>query len=92
MARAAVISAVLENPAENQNDFNQIVSDHNHMIWGRMGIPVDEGRTALISLTVVGTLDEIDGLTGLLDALPNASVKAVVAGREFTADSLHRGD
>lgn len=93
MARAAVISAILDDPAEIQSAFNQIVSDHNHLLWGRMGIPVDGGRTALIALTAVGTLDEINSLTGQLGALPNVSVKTAVAAREFTPGSpLHKDE
>jgi len=91
MARAAVISAILDDPAGIQGQFNQIISDHNHLIWGRMGIPVDGGRTALISLTAVGTLDDINKLTGQLGALPSVSVKTAIAVCDFVPDGLHGG-
>ncbi|MDR0380909.1 MAG: iron-only hydrogenase system regulator [Oscillospiraceae bacterium] len=85
MARAAVISAILDNPALVQAEFNTIVSEHNHLLWGRMGIPAGGGALALISLTVVGTMDEINRLTGRLGALPHVSVKAAVSAVEVDA-------
>ena len=90
MTRAAVISVILEDPHEAQGAFNQIVSDHNHLLWGRMGIPVDGGRTALISLTVVGSPDEINSLTGRLGTLSNVSVKTAIAARAFEASDPHK--
>ena len=89
MTHAAVISVILDDPAEVQSAFNQIVSDHNHLLWGRMGIPVDGGRTALISLTVVGALDDINSLTAQLNALSHVSVQTTVAGRAFTLGDPH---
>lgn len=83
MARAAVISAILDEPALIQSEFNRIISEHSELLWGRMGIPVGGGALALISLTVVGSLDDINKLTGQLGALPHVSVKTAIAGAEI---------
>jgi putative iron-only hydrogenase system regulator len=82
MKRIAVISAVLESPEESQTLFNEIVSSFQHIIKGRMGIPFSEEHIAVISLTVSGTLDEINALTGTLGKLPNVSVKTAVSKKE----------
>ncbi|MDR1156896.1 MAG: iron-only hydrogenase system regulator [Oscillospiraceae bacterium] len=89
MARAAVISAILDHPALVQTEFNTIVSEHHHLLWGRMGIPVNGGALALISLTVVGNMDEINQLTGRLGALPHVSVKTAVSTMEIDAYPVH---
>jgi putative iron-only hydrogenase system regulator len=89
MARAAVISAILDQPALVQAEFNTIVSEHHHLLWGRMGIPVNGGALALIALTVVGHMDEINQLTGRLGALPHVSVKTAVSTMEIDALPIH---
>ncbi|MDR0671118.1 MAG: iron-only hydrogenase system regulator [Oscillospiraceae bacterium] len=89
MARAAVISAILDHPSLVQVEFNTIVSEHHHLLWGRMGIPVNGGTLALISLTVVGSMDEINQLTGRLGALPHVSVKAAVSTAEIDIHPMH---
>ncbi len=86
MARAAVISAILDDPPSVQREFNQIVSEVHTLLRGRMGIPFAGGRLALISLTVVGSLDEINALTGKLGKLPGVSVKTAVAKLEIGED------
>ncbi len=83
MAKAAVISAILENPHESQQEFNLIVSDYQDIIRGRMGIPLGVGRPSLVSFTVVGSMDKINSLTGKLGAIPEVSVKASVSKIEL---------
>lgn len=83
MKRIAVVSAVLESPEESQKLFNEIVSSFQHIIKGRMGIPFSEEHIAVISLTVSGTLDDINALTGKLGKLANVSVKTAVSKKEF---------
>lgn len=91
MARAAVISIILEEPAAIQADFNQIVSDNHHLLMGRMGIPVGGGNLALISLTVVGKQGEIEAFYSRLEALPNSSVKCAVSSMEINPEDLRKG-
>lgn len=79
MKRAAIISAIIENPQRSQREFNNIISEYNDIVRGRMGIPFGEGKIALVSLTVVTELDKINGLTGRLGKLEGVSVKASIA-------------
>lgn len=79
MKRIAVISAILEEPARCQGRFNEIVSEYQSIVQGRMGIPFADGEIAAICITVMGTLDEINALTGRLGKIPNVSVKTSVS-------------
>lgn len=79
MKRIAVISAVLDNPHECQQAFNDTVSDFQGIVKGRMGIPFEEAPVAVVSLTVTGSLDEINHLTGKLGRIPGVTVKTAVA-------------
>lgn len=82
MKKIALISAILESPSSNQADFNKIVSDYKHIIKGRMGLPFDDDDIAVIALTVCGTMDEINALTGKLGTVPNSTVKTAVSKKE----------
>ncbi len=81
--RIAVISAILEDPEEVQGKFNTIVSGYKSIIRGRMGIPFEEEGVSVIAITVLGTLDQINSLTGKLGNLPNVSIKTSISKREL---------
>ena len=81
--KIAVIGAVLEHPEDNQNKFNQIISEFQGIIKGRMGIPFSEEGISVISITVVGTLDEINSLTGKLGNIPSVVVKTSISKKEI---------
>lgn len=81
--KIAVISAILEEPGKTQQAFNDIVSSFKGIVRGRMGIPFEEEGIAVISLTVVGTLDEINSLTGKLGNIPYAMVKTAISKKEI---------
>lgn len=82
MRKIAVISAILEEPKECQETFNKVVSSFRGSIRGRMGIPFDE-RISVISITVTGTLEEINSLTGKLGNIKGVVVKTAIAKREI---------
>lgn len=82
MKRIAVISAILEEPKKCQQPFNEVVSACSAIVRGRMGIPFNETGIAVVCLTVVGTLDEINGLTGRLGNLEHVQVKTAVSKKE----------
>lgn len=82
MKKIAVISAILEEPRTNQQDFNDVVSSFSTIVRGRMGIPFPKEGISVISLTVVGTLDEINSLTGKLGNIKNVLVKTAISKKE----------
>lgn len=83
MRRVAIISAILEDPINNNNQFNEIISSYQALIRGRMGIPFHDEGISVISLTVVGSLDEINTLTGKLGNIANISVKTSISKKEI---------
>jgi putative iron-only hydrogenase system regulator len=87
MRRIAVIGAVLERPREAQVSFNETVASFKGIVRGRMGIPFAEEDMAVIAITVVGELDEINALTGRLGNLAGVTVKTAVSGEVREARS-----
>jgi putative iron-only hydrogenase system regulator len=80
MKRVAVVGAVLTKPRLSQKPFNETVGSFKGLVKGRMGIPFDEDDIAVVSITLVGELDEINALTGKLGNIPNVAVKTAVSG------------
>lgn len=83
MKRIAVISAILEEPEIIQKEFNDVISSFQGIVKGRMGIPFEEERMAIISLTVIGDLNQINSLTGKLGNIPHITVKTAISKREI---------
>lgn len=82
MRKIAVISAILEEPAKCQQEFNEVVANFKGIIRGRMGIPFEEG-ISVISITVIGDLNEINSLTGKLGNIEHVSVKTSISKKEI---------
>lgn len=79
MKKIGVISAVLDDPLRTNQKFNDIVSDFQGIIRGRMGIPFAEEHISVVSLTVCGDLDEINELTGKLGNIAGITVKTAIS-------------
>lgn len=82
MRKIAVISAILEEPPKCQQEFNDVVASFKGIIRGRMGIPFEEG-ISVISITVIGDLNEINSLTGKLGNIEHVSVKTSISKKEI---------
>jgi putative iron-only hydrogenase system regulator len=84
MKKIAVISAILEEPEKCQKQFNEIVSDFKGIVKGRMGIPIED-TAAVISIVVIGELDQINSLTGKLGNVEHVQVKTSVSKKDVEA-------
>jgi len=82
MKRIAVVASVLEDPKQCQQMFNNIVASFNGVIKGRMGIPMDEHKISVITLTVIADLNEINALTGKLGKIRGVAVKTAISNKE----------
>ena len=82
MKKIAVISAILEAPGMVQHEFNDVISSFQGIVRGRMGIPFDKEKMAIVSLTVIGDLNQINSLTGKLGNIPHVTVKTAISKRE----------
>ena len=83
MAKIAVIGAILENPKEANECFNEVVSEFRGIVKGRMGLPMPEHNLGVISLTVMGELDEINSFVGKLGKIEGVSVKTAFSKKDF---------
>ncbi|KEH98831.1 TM1266 family iron-only hydrogenase system putative regulator [Clostridium massiliodielmoense] len=83
MKKIAVISAILEEPKENQKEFNEILSNFKGIVKGRMGIPFEKEGISVICVTVVGELNDINSLTGKLGNIKNVLVKTSITKKEI---------
>ncbi len=83
MSRVAIISAVLDEPEKCQQEFNKVLSSFKKIIRGRMGIPFENEGVSIISVIVVGEMDNINNLTGKLGKIPYVSVKTSVSKKEI---------
>lgn len=82
MLRIAVISAILEDPHSSQKEFNQVVSEYVDIVRGRMGIPFEDGDIGIVSIVVVGTLNQINSFTGRIGNIKNVIVKTAISKKE----------
>ncbi|WP_227765768.1 TM1266 family iron-only hydrogenase system putative regulator [Zhaonella formicivorans] len=78
--RIGVIGIVIED-REQVPRINNILSDFNEVILGRMGVPYRERGVAVISLIVDGNTDEIGALTGKLGQIGGVQVKSALVSR-----------
>jgi len=77
--RVAVIGAILEDPTRSQSQFNRIVAEYHDLVRGRMGLPLKDKCMSVISITVVGTMDQINTMTGRLGNLEGVTVKTAIS-------------
>lgn len=80
--KIGVISAILEEPSKCNSEFNEVVSNFRGSIKGRMGIPL-ENETSIVSIVVVGSLNEINSLTGKLGNINGVTVKTAISKKEI---------
>ncbi|MBR1851167.1 MAG: hypothetical protein IJ789_07325 [Bacteroidales bacterium] len=69
---------ILISNREAARQINDILADHGRIILARQGLPFRESQTAVISLIVQGTSDEVNALTGRLGRLRDVVCKAVL--------------
>ena len=79
--RLGVIAVVVENPKAVHSELNDLISDASEMVVGRLGIPYKERNTAILSLVVDATENEINAFTGKLGNLPGVNARAVMTKR-----------
>jgi len=83
MRKIAVVSAILEEPEKCQKEFNEVLASFKGLIKGRMGIPFEDLGISVISITIIGDLNEINSLTGKLGNIEHVSVKTSISKKEI---------
>ncbi len=82
MKRIAVVSAILDNPEQSQRELNELIAAFKGLIKGRIGLPLPEHKVTVISITLVGDLDEINTLTGKIGLIDGVQVKTSISKKE----------
>ncbi|MBT9155142.1 MAG: hypothetical protein DDT37_00107 [Firmicutes bacterium] len=78
-SRIAVVGVVVSRRSEAAKRVNAVLSEHDGVIVGRMGVPYRERELSVISLIVDATTDEIGALAGKLGNIEGVKVKAAMA-------------
>lgn len=69
---------ILLSEKEAASQVNTIISSHSSIIIGRQGLPIKDSPSAIISLVLEGSTDQIGSLTGQLGRVQGVEVKSVV--------------
>jgi aspartate ammonia-lyase len=78
--RYGFVGIIVPHNAGQGPAIQAILSDHAHLVQGRMGLPhLEDDTLAVITLIVHGTTDELGSLTGRLGRLPGVIVKSGLA-------------
>lgn len=76
--KIGVIGIIVEGDKLIASKVQQLLSDNDEIIRGRMGVPNLAKNVKVISLTVVATNEQISSLTGKLGQLKGVKVKSAV--------------
>ena len=80
--RVGFIGIIIEEPARSAPDVNRVVSAHSDLVLARVGLPPRDGReSAVITLVVEATTDELGAFTGALGRIAGVSVKSALGKR-----------
>ncbi|KHK03464.1 TM1266 family iron-only hydrogenase system putative regulator [Desulfovibrio sp. TomC] len=87
--RLGVVGIVIDDPRHVSDKVNAVISDHGHIVLGRMGIPRPEYQVGVVSLIIEGTTDEIGSLTGRLGNIPGVTVKSALTSKTLRKEDDH---
>ena len=87
--RIGVVGIVIDDPKHISDKVNAVISDHGHIVLGRMGIPRPEYQVGVVSLIIEGTTDEIGSLTGRLGNIPGVTVKSALTSKTLRKEADH---
>ena len=83
--RVAVIGIIVENNGATAR-INEILSEYNQYIIGRMGLPYRKRGISIISIAVDAPQNDISAMTGKLGRLEGVTVKTAYSNYIFTED------
>ena len=83
MKRIGFVGIIIEDRLQSAPAVNAVISQHASLILARTGLPHVKGNTAVITLVIEATTDEVGVLTGMLGAIPGVSVKSGLAKKQL---------
>lgn len=79
--RIGVVGIVLDDPQNDAQKVNAVLSKYSDIIKGRMGLPFSEHNISVISLVVNGDTNRIGALTGTLGQMSGVTVKSALTAK-----------
>ena len=70
--------AVLVANREQVSTVNTLISQHEHLILGRIGLPYRKKNISMIVLLVEGSTDELGAFSGKLGSVPGIKSRTAV--------------
>lgn len=70
--------AVLVGDRGQVSKVNALISKHERLILGRIGLPYREKNVGIIVLLVEGSMDELGAFSGKLGAVPGIKIRSSV--------------
>ena len=70
--------AILVANREQVGAVNSLISQHERLILGRIGLPYREKMISIIVLLVEGTTDELGAFSGRLGTVPEVKIRSAV--------------
>ena len=70
--------AILVGNREQVSTVNTLISQHEQLILGRIGLPYREKHVSIIVLLVEGTTDELGAFSGKLGAVSGIKIRSAV--------------
>ena len=83
MKRIGFVGIIIEDRLQSAPAVNAVISQYASLILARTGLPHVNGNTAVITLVIEATTDEVGVLTGMLGAIPGVSVKSGLAKKQL---------
>ncbi|MCP4392946.1 MAG: CopG family transcriptional regulator [Alphaproteobacteria bacterium] len=75
--KICVLAIIVENREENAPKVNEVLGRFSDSVYGRLGIPIREKNSNVISVILEATNDEIGSVSGKLGNIPGVKVKTV---------------
>lgn len=80
--KLGVVGIIIEGDRSVAVAVQQILTEYNDLIVGRMGLPNLAENISMISIGVKGSIERISAMTGKLGRLKNVKVKSAVSDVE----------
>jgi len=76
-SRVGVVGILVEQ-RDSAQQINKVLSEHQNIVVGRVGVPYRERGVSVISLIIDGSTDEIGAMTGKLGRIRGVKVKTAL--------------
>lgn len=86
MEKRIGVLAILLEKRKSVPTVNDILSQYNGIVLGRLGLPLREKGVHVISLVIEGSNENIGALAGKIGRLPGVQVKSVLTKYREDAD------